>query len=121
MLTKMEQSDLHRVRACQMMKMNGGGFVGKAGDMSSAVRCFSVGGQLGSCFEMAVQAASFLELERTGQSTFAEMTNQLEGKSDAKPEDLNGLSLAESAPANMSPDQLGRTVYKQCSSYAELQ
>ena len=109
-LTKMEQSDLGRVRPCQMMKMNGDGFVGKVGNMSYAIRCFSVGGQLASCDIMALEAATLLDLERTGQSTFAALTNKLENESGTRPENTKCLRLAESAPANMSPDQLGRNV-----------
>jgi hypothetical protein len=38
-----------------------------------------------------------------------------------RPARIYGLILAESAAANLSPDQLGRSVYKQCLSYAEIQ
>ncbi len=119
-LAKMEQSDLSRVQACRMMKMHGDGFIGKVGNLSYAIRCFSVGDQLTSCEMMAVNAATFLDLERRSQSRFAALTNKIENDSGASLEEINGLSLAESAPVNTSPDQFGRNVYKQCSSYAEI-
>lgn len=118
---KMYTSDKSRVLACRKLTKPADGIVGKVGNMSSAIRCFSVVGQLASCFETAIQAATFLDLERTGQSSFAATTSDLENKSGSNTADFDGLSLAESAPANMSSDQLGRTVYKQCSSYAEIQ
>ena len=78
-------------------------------------------GQLASCVMMAVNAATYLDLERSGQTTFAALTDKLESQSGARAEAINGLNLAESAPANVSPDQLGRSVYKQCSSYVVIQ
>jgi hypothetical protein len=117
-LAKMEQADLARVGCNTRLDFIGwDGFVGRAKNMNHAIRCFSIYDQLASCAVMAVQAATFLDLERTGQSTFAATTNDLENKSGTSADDMDGLSLAESAPANMSPDQLGRYVYKQCSSY----
>jgi hypothetical protein len=85
-----------------------------------ATQCFSVGNLLLSCFDIANQAATFLDLERTGQSTFAALANELENKGGTSAEAMEGLSLAESAPASMSSDQLGRNVYKQCSSYVVI-
>jgi hypothetical protein len=101
--------------------MHGDGVIGKAGDINAAVRCFSVSGQLASYEMMAVNAATYLDIVRSGQTTFPVLTDKIESAKGARSEEMNGLSLAESAPTNVSSDQLGRSFYKQCSSYAALQ
>lgn len=120
-VNKAEQSDVSRVRACRMMKAPADGIIGPVGNMSYAIRRFSVAGQLGSCAIMAITAATYLDLERTGQTTFAALTSKIESESGGTAAESSGLSLAESARASMSADQLGRYVYTQCSSNAEIQ
>jgi hypothetical protein len=113
----MEMSDLVRY-GCNTRRdfIGAEGLVhGKAKNMSQAIRCLSNGERFLSCADTAISAATWLDLVRSGQTTFAELTNKFENGSARQGEDIDGLSLAESAPANMSPDQLGRTVYRQCS------
>jgi hypothetical protein len=87
----MERSDFARVGCDTRLDFIGwDGFVGKAKNLSHAIRCFSIWNQLGSCVMMGVQAASFLDLERTGQTTFAARTNEL---AEAEGDGLSGTTL----------------------------
>ena len=113
-ISKMWSADLARIPACQRFKQSGDGIIGKVNDMKEAIACWSAGDHVASCGSMAVQAASWLDLVRTGQTTFAELTIEVENKPGAGADETNALSLAESAPATISPLQLGQTIYEQC-------
>lgn len=114
------EADLKRIPACHLFKQSGDGFIGKVNNMKEAIACWSAADHVASCGSMALQAASSLDLVRTGQTTFAELTSETENKPGAGADETNGLSLAESAPAAMSPLQLGRAIYEQCLSAPQL-
>lgn len=77
-ISKMWSADLARIPACQRFKQSGDGIIGKVNDMKEAIACWSAGDHVASCGSMAVQAASWLDLVRTGQTTFAELTIEVE-------------------------------------------
>jgi len=96
---------------------SGSGNEYRANNMSAAVRCSSISDQLGSCVTLAVGAGTDLELRRTGQTTFAELENEVDNARSGATNAAESLGLAETALANVSPDQLARDIYKQCASY----
>lgn len=124
-IDNMWKQDYQKIQACQTMKIkeNDSNFtqmVGHVTNMNTAVHCWSISAQLMACYNLALQAGSALEIERSGQSTFAELEDKALNHSGDDGHFAQGLSLVEHAPKNMSPDQLTFTVYKQCSSYAAI-
>ncbi len=121
-ISKMWDADLNRIPACQRFKQSGDGIIGKVNDMKEAIACWSAADHVASCGSMAFQASSWLDLVRTRQTTFAELTNEIENAHNppAGASETDALSLAESAPAAMSPLQLGRAIYEQCLSAPQL-
>jgi hypothetical protein len=68
-------------QVCQAARLGSGAINGTASklkSMSYAVRCYSISGELNSCYLLAAAAGTYLDLERTGQKSFAEMAHGLD-------------------------------------------
>jgi len=99
------------------LQTSGSGGEYRVKNLSDAIRCQSIPNQLTICVMLATGAATYLDMKRTGQHSFGELETAIDNAHGGDPHAFSELSLAETAPANISPDQLALDIYRQCSSY----
>ncbi len=102
-------------RACKGAAADGPGATAK--NLRQTIRCYSIANHIFACDALANETRSLLDMERSGRDSFRQLREAADNTSGPNALTMSdGVTLAEGAPKQVSPDTFALSVYRQCAS-----